>query len=268
MRVYQASPYPSTGGRTLGHTKIDLIPADQRVLSIQDEFRDYFGWSLEDDVRSAYSLLEKIEQKDIKSWSRPRRAQTLASLRRRLVLRESRVAILGAAISVSEVMKILERNTLLIAADGACGVLNNLPESQSERAWSRLVCVVSDADGGDGLRAAVKRSIPIILHAHGDNVESWDSLVQHAQDQRTPPELILTHQTPHSIEGMHNPGGFTDGDRAVCFVRSLGIERDNIILIGTRTDVVGEWSGITDIETKLEKLKWMSKVLQHLGFLV
>tara|TARA_B100000902_G_scaffold55040_1_gene61698 strand:- start:2632 stop:3390 length:759 start_codon:yes stop_codon:yes gene_type:complete len=252
----------------VGHTRIELIPVDQRVLSIQDEFRAHFGWNLDDDIQSAHALLQKIEQAEVQSWSQPRRAQTLASLRRRLVLRETRVAILGAAISVQEVIKILERNTLLIAADGACGVLNELPESQSERAWSRLVCVVSDADGGEGLKAAVKRSIPIVLHAHGDNAESWDLLLQHAQDQRTPPALILTHQTSESIEGMHNPGGFTDGDRAVCFARSLGIERDNIVLIGTRTDMVGEWSGVTNVETKLEKLKWMSKVLQYLGFLV
>ena len=29
--------------------------------------------------------------------------------------------------------------------------------------------------------------------------------------------LVLTHQTDEAIPGMHNPGGFTDGDRAACF---------------------------------------------------
>ena len=85
-----------------------------------------------------------------------------------MVLRDTKVAILGAAITTDEVEEILESNCLLIAADGSCGVLDTLPNSVSERAWSRLVCIVSDGDGGDGTVAAVKRGVPVILHAHGD----------------------------------------------------------------------------------------------------
>ena len=48
----------------------------------------------------------------------------------------------------------------------------------------------------------------------------------------------------------------------------LGVERDDILLLGTRTDLVGEWSGATDPKRKLAKLQWMAEVLQHLGFLV
>ena len=108
----------------------------------------------------------------------------------------------------------------------------------------------------------------MILHAHGDNTQSWAELLELASSQRSPPPLVLTHQTPESIEGMHNPGGFTDGDRAVCFARALGVERDDILLLGTRTDIVGHWSGATDPERKIVKLQWMAEVLQHLGFLV
>ena len=64
---------------------------------------------------------------------------------------------------------------------------------------------------------------------------------------------------------MSNPGGFTDGDRAACIVRSIGVPADSISMLGTRTDVVGRWSGVTEEETKLEKLKWMSEVLRILG---
>ena len=52
------------------------------------------------------------------------------------------------------------------------------------------------------------------------------------------------------------------------FARALGVERDDILLLGTRTDIVGEWSGATDPKRKLVKLQWMAEVLQHLGFLV
>ena len=76
--------------------------------------------------------------------------------------------------------------------------------------------------------------------------------------------MVLTHQTKSTIEGMSNPGGFTDGDRAACIVRSIGVPVESISMLGTRTDVVGHWSGITDENAKLEKLKWMSKVLEIL----
>ena len=115
---------------------------------------------------------------------------------------------------------------------------------------------------------AMKRGIPIILHAHGDNTAEWSELLTFSSARRTPPPIVLTHQTPEPIEGMHNPGGFTDGDRAVCFARALGVSRERIKLLGTRTDLVGAWSGATDPERKLVKLQWMAKGLQHLGFLV
>ena len=246
----------------------DLNPVDERLLELQNEVREHFGWGLQADIESALDLVAKVDDSEIEEWSKPWRAKTVASLHRRLVLRDTKVAILGAAITTEEVEQILESNTLLIAADGSCGVLDTLPNSVAERAWSRLVCIVSDADGGDGTIAAVKRGVPVILHAHGDNTQSWTELLQLASSQRSPPPLVLTHQTPESIEGMHNPGGFTDGDRAVCFARALGVERDDILLLGTRTDVVGDWSGATNPERKLVKLQWMAEVLQHLGFLV
>ena len=252
----------------MNHTERELLAVDERVLLIQDEVRQFFSWSLEKDLDSAITLSSAIDNSEVEGWSQSRRAQTLANLHRRLVLRPTDVAILGAAITVEEVKKILLSNTLIIAADGAIGVLNELADSDSDRAWSRIACLVSDADGGEGTIAAVKRGVPIILHAHGDNQAAWSSLVEMAASQRTPPPLVLTHQTPDTIRGMHNPGGFTDGDRAVCFALSLGVKRENITLLGTRTDIVGEWSGVTDVKTKLVKLQWMAKVLQYLGFLI
>ena len=47
-------------------------------------------------------------------------------------------------------------------------------------------------------------------------------------------------------------------------VRSLGVPKESITMLGTRTDVVGRWSGVTDAEAKMEKLQWMDKVLRTL----
>ena len=246
-------------------TNIQLLPLNNELIQIQNEVRNFFNWDVQLDIDSAVELLSVVESFPIEAWMRPQRLVTLANLRRRLVLRETKIAVLGAAVSESEVLSILESSTLFVAADGAVGVLSSLPESISERAWSRLVCIVSDADGGEGTIEAVKRSIPVILHAHGDNFDSWRNLLNIASKIRTPPRLVLTHQTSKKIEGMHNPGGFTDGDRAVCFLVALGVEIDNISLLGTRTDIVGKWSGVTNPSQKIIKLQWMAKVLKILG---
>ena len=241
--------------------EIDLLPLDDKLIKVQEDVRNFFDWDIESDIESAEQLLSTVESTTIEIWTRPQRSVTIANLRRRLVLRETKIAVLGAAVDESEIISMLESPTLFVAADGAVGVLSSLPESISERAWSRLVCIVSDADGGAGTIEAVKRSTPIILHAHGDNISSWRNLLEIAINMQNPPRIVLTHQTPKKIDGLHNPGGFTDGDRAICFLVALGVPIERILLLGTRTDVVGKWSGATNPEEKLIKLQWMAKVL-------
>ena len=242
----------------------DLLPVDNELLSIQTEVREHFGWELDADSSSARSMLEAVEASEINDWTRPRRAATVAGLIRRMVLRPTEVAVLGAAVEADEVLQVLERPALLVAADGSAGVLSTLPDSTAERAWSRLACIVSDGDGGQGTIEAVKRGIPVFLHAHGDNLAEWESLLEIAAEAPTPSPLVLTHQTPASIPGMHNPGGFTDGDRAACVICSMGVPKEAITMLGTRIDVVGRWSGVTEAETKMEKLQWMDRVLRTL----
>lgn len=82
-----------------------------------------------------------------------------------------------------------------------------------------------------------------------------------------PPRLVLTHQVPEAIEGMHNPGGFTDGDRAVCLLRWMGIVDEHLAFVGFAMDRVGAWSGTTEPRRKLEKLTWMAEVLQRLDLM-
>ena len=105
--------------------------------------------------------------------------------------------------------------------------------------------------------------IHICLHEHGDNREAWTNVLDLIDENQ---EVILTHQTPNDIEGMHNPGGFTDGDRAVCVAFALGATE--VDLIGFSTNDVGQWSGVTDEKRKLIKLKWMNKVLEILSLRV
>jgi len=102
-----------------------------------------------------------------------------------------------------------------------------------------------------------------VLHAHGDNTDNWTALLDVLHLYDTP--LILTHQTPEHILGMHNPGGFTDGDRAVCFALAMNVMPNQITLRGFRTDIIGRWTGATQPERKMRKLEWMRRVLEIAG---
>ena len=221
--------------------------------------RAYFGWEESEDICSAEELLQRVEKSRLEKWSHLSRSAALDTLHRTLVTECPRIAVLGAAIEPEEVIENLNQSTIMVAADGASGVLSELPNQLSEIAWSRMACIVSDADGGEGTLQAVRRGIPIVLHAHGDNRDDWKALIELAESQPIPPDLILTHQTSKQIIGMHNPGGFTDGDRASCFLTALGVESRKIMILGTNSDKVGRWSGHTSEITKIEKLRWMEK---------
>ncbi|MBC8437697.1 MAG: hypothetical protein H8D82_00330 [Euryarchaeota archaeon] len=226
---------------------------DDRLISLQSDVRDYFGWSVDDDRLSAEMLSEKTAgfSSLISSWEKI--SERLKS--------SKQVLILGAAVEVEDLLGI-SADDVIVAADGSVGVLSELPLSLEKIAWENLALIVSDGDGGDAMIDAAVRGIPFALHAHGDNVNEWKNLIPILD--KFCETLILAHQTLNSIDNMFNPGGFTDGDRAACIVAATHINPSKIKLIGFRSDRIGRWTGITNPERKLRKLKWMEKVLEVL----
>ena len=201
---------------------------NKELILIQDEIRETFGWSLKSDYESAISLSEKCENPTVS------------------IALEGRVTVVGAAAPANYIP-----SNPTIVADGAIGALGNK---------SSVVLIVSDGDGTPFIEQSMNQGIPICLHAHGDNLDAWRNILSIADKNQ---RFILTHQTPYEIEGMYNPGGFTDGDRAVCIAFALGAQE--VELVGFTTSEVGAWSGTTDEKRKLIKLKWMNKVLQLLS---
>ena len=112
---------------------------------------------------------------------------------------------------------------------------------------------------------ALDKQLPMALHAHGDNVKELERMLELFDDDK-PFELFLTHQTSEAIEGMYNPGGFTDGDRAICLLLAIGVEIERLILVGYDPHLIGRWSGVFDENVKRRKLGWMAKILDRLGF--
>lgn len=205
-----------------------MQPFKQELVRIQDEIREYFDWSLEADFKSALLLLE--------SCKNPAPS----------ILLEGKVTVVGAAVNPGYIPQMPT-----LVADGAIGAIED---------YSKVVLIVSDGDGSPYIEKALNKGIPICLHAHGDNIDTWQNILSAINENQ---QIILTHQTPEKIEGMHNPGGFTDGDRAVCIAFALGATE--VELVGFSTDEVGRWSGVTDEKRKLMKLKWMNKVLELLS---
>ena len=232
------------------------------LIAIQDDIRDDFGWPLDADLTSARELRNACEDKSWThdSWTDGGRQTTLLQLQERLISRP--VTVLGAAAEADDIQAAIQDGHGIIAADGAIGVITEV--EFSDIAWDAVLCVVSDADGApEHLAMAAERKIPFVLHAHGDNTANWTGLLDVLHLYGTP--LILTHQTPEHILGMHNPGGFTDGDRAVCFGLAMNVLPNQITLRGFRTDIIGRWTGATQPERKMRKLEWMSRVLDIAG---
>ena len=208
-----------------------MKPVNHDLILIQDEIRESFGWGLESDYESAKSLVSQCNN-------------PTPSLHF-----ESKVTVVGAAAPPGIVP-----DYPAIVADGAIGAISDL---------SKVALIVTDGDGTPHLEKALNKGIPICLHAHGDNQDSWARILSIIDENQ---EVLLTHQTPYEIDGMHNPGGFTDGDRAVCIAFALGATE--VELVGFSINDVGQWSGVTDEKRKLIKLKWMNRVLQILSMRV
>lgn len=204
---------------------------NEDLILIQDEIRESFGWGLDSDVESAELLVSKCKNSE-------------PNLRF-----EGKVTVVGAAAEPG-----VKSQYPIVVADGAIGAIEDL---------STVALIVTDGDGTPHIERALNKGIPICLHAHGDNVESWSKILSQINERQ---EVFLTHQTPREIDGMYNPGGFTDGDRAVCIAFALGATE--VELVGFSTDDVGQWSGVTDKKRKLIKLQWMSRVLNILSLRV
>ena len=204
---------------------------NEDLILIQDEIRESFGWGLDSDVESAELLVSKCRNSE-------------PNLRF-----EDKVTVVGAAAEPG-----VKSQYPIVVADGAIGAIEDL---------STVALIVTDGDGTPHIERALNKGIPICLHAHGDNVESWSKILSQINERQ---EVFLTHQTPIEIDGMYNPGGFTDGDRAVCIAFALGATE--VELVGFSTDDVGQWSGVTDKKRKLIKLQWMSRVLNILSLRV
>jgi 2-amino-4-hydroxy-6-hydroxymethyldihydropteridine diphosphokinase len=132
----------------------------------------------------------------------------------------------------------------IFAADAAAEVLmagNIRPDA-----------VFTDLDGATGLFPLINGAGTVmVVHAHGDNIP----LLRFWMPQLSGPVVATTQGMP--FDGVHNFGGFTDGDRAVFTAHALGA--DSVRIIGFDLDD-------RDVDPmKRGKLCWARRLLALLG---
>ena len=204
------------------------------------EIRKDFGYSEREDLRSAKKLNSLLKNKASKKQLQK-------------MIENKTVIVIGAGPSLSKSLKFLKKskNVTKIVADGAVRALlekNIKPD-----------ILLTDLDGD--MKSIVrigKTSIPIIVHAHGDNDDKLDVVRKFSN-------VIGSTQTD-SFGRMENFGGFTDGDRCVFLAEYFKAKK--IILVGMDFgQKIGKYSKeiVVNPKLKLKKLKFGKKAVEWLG---
>jgi uncharacterized Rossmann fold enzyme len=123
------------------------------------------------------------------------------------------VAVAGAGPSLESDLGVVRSADAVVAASTA-----------ADRLLERDVgvnCLVTDLDKHPETVVSLSREdVPVIVHAHGDNVETVREVVPRADAGAVVPTTQAAPRSP-----VRNFGGFTDGDRAAFLADHLGAAR-------------------------------------------
>lgn len=192
------------------------------------EITEYFGFERAEDEEAARVLASLLPRDDI------------GELRR--ITGGAEVTVCGNAPRLRGGLERI-RGTVF-AADAAAEFLY--------RAGRRVDAVFTDLDGAtDTFPAMNAEGTIMVVHAHGDNIP----LLHRWVPRFTGPVVGTTQAAP--VDGLHNFGGFSDGDRAVFAAHALGARDVRLVgfdLDDPRVDPM-----------KRGKLRWARRLLAALG---
>ena len=196
-----------------------------------------FDFSKKEDEKSAVLLSKLLDGKKL---VKPEDLNNIIS--------GKNVYVFGAAGSLQDdVKKVKKEKAVFISADPATSLLmekNIMPD-----------IIVTDLDGvvEDEVKANKKGAIAMI-HAHGNNIDRLERYVPMFDGK-----IIGTTQSK-PFDNIHNFGGFTDGDRAVCLADCFGAKK--IFLAGFDFENVGKYS--KSKELKMKKLEWAKRIIEKI----
>jgi uncharacterized Rossmann fold enzyme len=188
-----------------------------------------FGFSRDRDEESAQLLARILREQ----WPMLPAAKAIVA--------GQRVVVCGNAPNLDkELCEIREKNAVIMAADGATAILlehNIVPD-----------IVVTDLDGPfPAILKANRMGSIVVVHAHGDN---QDALIKFAPML----ERIIGTVQCRPPSGLHNFGGFTDGDRCVFLAKELCAA--SIELVGF------DFEDVSVTPRKKRKLEWAQKLIE------
>ena len=228
------------------------------------EFKDWyfhigeeFKFDYQKDLKSR-DLLSRILKKKIPKW----KLDTILKSFRNKILLKPEILIYGCGPSLEETVNIIIKKKgkaffdkfTNIAADGASVLLreNNI----------QIDAIFTDLDGIT--RNEFNYSSFNIIHAHGDNIEKINQFENEIINFQN---VIGTTQV-EPLSNIISPGGFTDGDRILFFLRSLIKPFQKLFLIGMDfKDIVGKYSKLSlennqlGGQIKIKKLDFAVKLM-------
>jgi uncharacterized Rossmann fold enzyme len=195
---------------------------------LYEEILDYFSFDRAGDEEAARILSSLLTRDDLVALESLCRGKT--------------VTVCGNAPSLPGEVDRIEGT--VFAADAAADVLFGL--------GIRPDAVFTDLDGAtDALLEMNRQGTVVVVHAHGDNIP----LLRHWVPKLSGSLVGTTQAAP--FDGIHNFGGFSDGDRAAFAAHALGAVR--VVLVGFDLDD----PGVDPV--KRGKLAWARRLLALLG---
>ena len=138
----------------------------------------------------------------------------------------------------------------------APGVGDEAAAQESAPKVCRRAALLGHELGRDAQLEASRGGALTLIHAHGDNAD----LVRSYAGLFKGPVALTTQSVPRDI--VYDFGGFTDGDRAVCFVRHFGCRR--ILLPGFDYSTPYPKPG-SDVAAKACKLRWAKEIIEGMN---
>ena len=221
---------------------------------------DDFGFDYFKDCE-ARDYLNQILNKKEHPWN----LETVLKRFKSEMVKRKNILLIGCGPSLEETFEFILRNleknifsnSFNLVADGASMFL--------KEKGVPINAVFTDLDGID--KEIFDISAFMVVHAHGDNI---DKIRYFAQEILSSKNLIATTQV-ESIDNIINPGGFTDGDRILFFIKSLLQPFHRIFLIGMDFQtIVGKYSkprlkkNTKADPIKIKKLKYAINLIEWL----
>jgi len=231
------------------------------------EFRDWYFKILKDfnfdyqKDREARDFLSRILNEKSVKWS----LEEILLVFKKLIQSKKKIFIYGCGPSLEETVDYIINfqgkkaffNAVNLVADGAARMLikRRIP----------IDGIFTDLDGIT--KENFNKAKYVFVHAHGDNKKR---LKYFENEILSFPNVIGTTQA-EPTDNVINSGGFTDGDRILCFIVSLLLPVHKIYLVGMDfNNIVGKYSKL-EIEKnhiaepiKLKKLQYGLQIIEWL----